>query len=63
MYFVVKHTGVRPRVLEVYVKPEHAEEAIAISKSFGVEAQVVGRVEAAEKNELIIESPYGTFKY
>ena len=49
--------------LEVYVKPEHADEIIAISKSFGVDAQVVGRVEAAEKNELIIESPYGTFKY
>ena len=45
------------------VKPEHAEEIIAISKSFGVDAQIIGRVEAAEKNELIIESPYGTFKY
>jgi phosphoribosylformylglycinamidine cyclo-ligase len=49
--------------LEVYVKPEFAEEIIAISKSFGVDAQIIGRVEAAEKNELIIESPYGTFKY
>ena len=49
--------------LEVYVKPEHAEEIIAISKSFGVDAQIIGRVESAEKNELIIESPYGTFKY
>ena len=42
---------------------EHAEEIIAISKSFGVDAQIIGRVEAADKNELIIESPYGTFKY
>ena len=42
---------------------EYAEEIIAISKSFGVDAQIIGRVEAAEKNELIIESPYGTFKY
>ena len=49
--------------LEVYVKPEHAEEVIAISKSFGVNAKIVGRVEDAEKNELIIESPYGTFRY
>ena len=44
-------------------EPEHAEEIIAISKSFGVDAQIIGRVEDAEKNELIIESPYGTFRY
>jgi phosphoribosylformylglycinamidine cyclo-ligase len=49
--------------LEVYVKPEHAEEIIAISKSFGVDAQIIGRVEECDHNELIIESPYGTFKY
>ncbi len=49
--------------MEVYLKPEHTEEVVAISKSFGVDAQIVGRVEAAEKNELIIESPYGIFTY
>lgn len=49
--------------MEIYVAPEHAGEIIAISKSFGVDAQIIGRVEEAEKNELIIESPYGTFKY
>ena len=49
--------------LEVYVKPEHAEEVIAISKSFGVDAQIIGRVEECDHNELIIKSPYGTFTY
>lgn len=49
--------------LEVYLKPEYAQQVIEISKSFGIDAQIVGRVEEAESNELIIESPYGTFKY
>ena len=49
--------------LEVYLSPEYAQEVIEISKSFGVEAQIVGRVEAADKNELIIESEYGRFVY
>ena len=36
--------------LEVYLSPEHAEEVIAISESFGIPAQIVGRVEACEQN-------------
>lgn len=49
--------------MEVYIAPEHAEEVIGISKSFGIEAQIVGFVEEAEKNELIIESEKGRFTY
>jgi phosphoribosylformylglycinamidine cyclo-ligase len=49
--------------LEVYLAPEYAEEVIAISKSFGIEAQVIGRVEASDKKELIIKSEFGEFKY
>lgn len=49
--------------MEVYIAPEYAEEVIAISKSFGIDAQVVGYVENAEKNELIIESEKGRFLY
>jgi phosphoribosylformylglycinamidine cyclo-ligase len=49
--------------MEIYIAPEHAEEVIAISKSFGIDARIVGRVEEAEKNELIIESEYGRFTY
>ena len=41
--------------MEIYIAPEHAEEVIAISKSFGIEE--------AEKNELIIESEKGRFTY
>jgi phosphoribosylformylglycinamidine cyclo-ligase len=49
--------------MELYVSEEIAEDIIAISKSFNVEAQVVGRVEAAESKQLSIESEYGIFKY
>ncbi|AYN68807.1 phosphoribosylformylglycinamidine cyclo-ligase [Euzebyella marina] len=49
--------------LEVYVKPEIADTIIATSKSFGVEAQVVGRVEASDSKKLTIESEHGVFVY
>ena len=50
--------------LEVYLSPEHAEEVIAISKSFNIDAQIVGRVERkATRKELIIKSEFGEFKY
>ena len=49
--------------LEVYLSPEHAEEVIAISKSFNIDAQVIGRIEESEKRELIIRSEFGEFRY
>ena len=49
--------------LEVYLSPEHAEEVIAISKSFNIDAHVVGRVEESDKRELIIKSEFGEFIY
>lgn len=49
--------------MEVYCPKEIAEGIIEISKSFGIDAQIVGRVEASEEKKLTIESPYGTFKY
>lgn len=49
--------------MELYVNPEIAEDLIAISKSFNVNAQIVGRVEAAESKKLTIKSEYGTFEY
>lgn len=49
--------------MEIYV-PEHAaNELIEISKSFNVDAQVVGRVEASEEKRLTISSEFGTFEY
>jgi len=49
--------------MELYVKPEVAEDIIAISKSFNVDAKIVGRVEASETKKLTITSEYGTFEY
>ena len=49
--------------MEFYVDETVAKQIISISQSFGVEAQIVGRVEAATKKELTIQSPYGTFTY
>ena len=48
--------------LEVYVAPEDAEKVIAISKSFNIDAQVVGHIEQGTKS-LTIKSEYGEFYY
>ena len=49
--------------MELYVNPEIANEIIEISKSFNVEAQIIGRVEASDNKKLTIESEFGTFQY
>lgn len=49
--------------MELYTTPEVAEEIIAISKTFNVEAQVVGRVVHSAKKRLTLVTPYGTFEY
>lgn len=48
--------------LEVYVAPEHANEVIAISKSFNIEAQIVGHIDEGPRS-LTIQSEFGTFNY
>ncbi|HMQ48594.1 MAG TPA: AIR synthase-related protein [Saprospiraceae bacterium] len=49
--------------LEVYLPAAYAEQVIAISRSFGIDAQVVGRVEEAESSSVQIISPYGAFDF
>ena len=49
--------------MEIYLNPEDADKVIEIANSFGIEAQIVGRVEEAEENKLTIQSEYGTFIY
>jgi phosphoribosylformylglycinamidine cyclo-ligase len=49
--------------LEVYLPPEHAAEVIAIAGSFGIAAQVIGRVEEARAKEVVLTGPHGTFTY
>ena len=49
--------------MELYVKPEIADAIIKISKSFNVDAQIIGRVEAADSKKLTIKSEFGVFDY
>ena len=49
--------------MELYVSPDVAEDIIAISKSFNVDAQIIGHVEASENKKLTIESTFGKFVY
>ena len=49
--------------MELYVAEETADDLIAISKSFGVDAQIIGHVEQAEKKQVTIMSEFGEFIY
>jgi len=48
--------------MEIYVRPEVAEQVIAISRSFNIDAQVVGHIEEGPRS-LTIQSEFGTFNY
>tara|TARA_R100000935_G_C2830741_1_gene164902 strand:+ start:761 stop:1939 length:1179 start_codon:yes stop_codon:yes gene_type:complete len=49
--------------MELYVNEEIAEDIISISKSFDVDAKIIGRVEASKGKSLKITSEYGEFNY
>lgn len=49
--------------MELYVPAEIAEDLIAISKSFNVDAQIIGRVEAFDKKQVTVRSEFGEFVY
>ena len=49
--------------MELYVPQEIADDIIGISKSFNVDAKIVGRVEASETKKLTIKSEFGEFLY
>ncbi|QKJ28801.1 phosphoribosylformylglycinamidine cyclo-ligase [Mucilaginibacter mali] len=49
--------------MELYVPESIATDLIAISKSFNVDAQIIGRVEAAESKQVTVRSEFGEFVY
>ena len=49
--------------LEVYLDAANAEKVVEISKSFGIDAQIIGRVEASDHTHLTIKSEAGEFCY
>ena len=48
--------------MEIYVRPEVAEQVTGISKSFNIDARIVGHIEEGARS-LTIRSEYGTFEY
>ena len=48
---------------EIYLPKEYAQQVIEISKSFGIDAQIIGRIEPSDHTHLTIHSEYGTFEY
>ncbi len=49
--------------MEIYVNEKDAQTIIDISESFGIPAQIVGRVESSESKKLTIQSQFGVFEY
>ena len=49
--------------MEIYLPEQFANQVIELSKSFNIDAQIVGRVEEATTKGLTIESEFGRFNY
>ncbi len=49
--------------LEVYLPEKYAERVVSISRSFGIDAGIIGRVEASAQKQLTIKSVKGEFHY
>jgi phosphoribosylformylglycinamidine cyclo-ligase len=48
---------------EIYTTPEIAEKIIAVSQSFSIDAQIIGRVQNSDNKKLTIKSEFGEFFY
>ena len=49
--------------MEIYLPKEHAQKVIDLSKTFNIDAQIVGHVEKSNSKSLLIESEFGKFNY
>lgn len=49
--------------MEIYIDPGFADEIIAISKSFNIDAKIIGRVEGGKAKAVTVKSEFGTFQY
>lgn len=49
--------------MEVYLSETHAQRVIEIAQSFGIEAQIIGHVEANEGKKVTVQSEFGEFVY
>lgn len=49
--------------MEIYIDEKYADEIISISKSFNVDAKIIGKVEAGKSKKVTVKSLFGTFEY
>lgn len=49
--------------MEIYLPEKYADKVITLSKTFNIDAQIVGYVEKASSKSLLIESEFGKFSY
>jgi phosphoribosylformylglycinamidine cyclo-ligase len=49
--------------MEIYTDQKNADDLISVSKKFGVDAKVIGRVEKSEKKELVIKTSFANLIY
>lgn len=49
--------------MEIYLPKEHAQKVVDLSKTFNIDAQIVGHVEKSNSKSLQIESEFGKFNY
>jgi len=49
--------------MELYVPEGIAADLISISKSYGVDAQIIGHVEESDKKQVTVSSENGVFVY
>ena len=49
--------------MEIYLPKQYAQQIIKISNSFGIEAKIIGRVEAAKTKQVTLKTPHGEFVY
>ncbi|HEY3402033.1 MAG TPA: AIR synthase related protein [Ohtaekwangia sp.] len=49
--------------MEIYLKEKYADQVISISRQFGVDAKVIGHVEASDQKKVTIKSEFGEFVY
>jgi len=49
--------------MEIYTDEKNADKLIGISKKFGVDARIIGRVEASDKKELLISTGHGAINF
>ncbi len=49
--------------LEIYTDESAAQRIIDITRSFGIDAQIIGYVEESAENQVIVKSEHGEFSY